>query len=344
MFDKSNTWPMTLIKTYSVNVIKSMNLISKRYIHYRQKDGYTKNIGSILEYMVSITSNGIVNKEAIVVYGTAGSGKGKLLDHYKTIDPKVNQYINLNLDNHIYNSNSYKSQVHSHNITILKQIISDLKKKHNALGIKYTLCGRIWTEKLDVLNKILSDNLNGNALSLQDITTLRYFITYLLHFEKPFYDLFMTSTIALYYAHRNTSELINETMLNLALYFGNGIIFETTGKNLASMSNTLKKISDKGYNIVFLYPFVSDIEILHKRVLSRGIVEGRFLSFDNFATTHQRSIDNYNTYIRQYLQINVPNTKRIIIADNSTSILKSLYDYPTHDIQSAEIMQLPILR
>lgn len=338
-------WLTTLIKTYSVNAIRSMNLISKRCAHYQQRDGYSKNIGSILEYMVSVTSNGIVNKEAIIVYGTAGSGKGKMLDHYKTIDPKVSQYINLNLDNHIYNSNSYKSQVHSHNITILKQIISDLKKKHGALEIKYTLCGRTWIEKLEVLDNILSNNLNGNHLiTLPDITMLRYFITYLLHFEKPLYDLFMTSTIALYYAHRNTSELINETMLNLALYFGNGIIFETTGKNLVSMSNTLKKISDKGYNIVFLYPFVSDIEILHKRVLSRGIVEGRFLSFDNFAATHQRSIDNYNTYICQYLQTNAINTKRIIIADNSTPILKPLYDSSIHHNLNTKAISLPILQ
>lgn len=321
------------IKKYlAKNIISNSANHNKKLNHYLQKGGYTDNIDSILEYMRTITTNGIVNKEAVILYGTSGSGKGKILNYYKTIDPNVSRYINLNLDDHVYNSDSYKLQIQNNNITTLKQIIVDLKKKHGVTEIKYTFKGRNWTEKLDILDQILSKNLGGVQLTSNEVMIVRYFLIYLLNFEKLLYDRFMTSTNALYFANRNISELINETLLNLALYFGNGIIFETTGGNYATLSATLQKIIAKGYNIVLLYPFVSDIEILHRRVLERGIIEGRFLTFDKLATIHAQSIGNYNTYIKQFLQTNIKNIKRIIIGDNSSPVLRILYDCPTNNI------------
>jgi len=113
----------------------------------------------------------------------------------------------------------------------------------------------------------------------------------------------------------------------IATYTNHNVFFETASGRIDYINNLIKTIYYKNYNIVFIYPYTDNIDLLVDRNYSRALNEGRILTQDYIKfkkeecyTAYQSNViaDNEKSMINKH--------KTIMILRYDTNLEKDLYD------------------
>jgi len=106
---------------------------------------------------------------------------------------------------------------------------------------------------------------------------------------------------------KNTTSMYNDLkkhvdplkimMIHIASYFGLNIFFEIIGNTSTYISTII--VNDfcrwEMYTPIVVFPYISDIELHKKRIIMRGLTEGRFMSISSLYETRQNTSSAFDS-------------------------------------------------
>lgn len=207
------------------------------------------NIDSLFEFIIKKTGSSFdiktKNRYFVILYGVPGSGK--------TIARKISYHkIKQLYEEEPTIENMEKTFVD----TSIDDIIYELKFNDDDSDIQKKL--------IDNKSSIL-----GSTEAKQtdiDVNILKNLI-------DTSYDI--------YIKHKTEGNILSELLFYISAYFSKNIFMEISSPNIDYLLNIINGFC-KFYNYIpiFIYPYINNQNILRKRTLDRGLIEGRFISME----------------------------------------------------------------
>ena len=76
-------------------------------------------------------------------------------------------------------------------------------------------------------------------------------------------------------------DALSESLMYMAAFLGKNVFMEIATADLSYIYKIWSSFKYYGYIPIIIYPFVNDVNILHKRVINRGLNIGRFIACNN---------------------------------------------------------------
>jgi len=188
------------------------------------------------------------NKYFVILYGPPASGKTlarKLSAHI------IKKYYEENLEEkYIYSTFidtnvdklTYDKIIKDENITVIEKLKKTVKEYFDE-------------------NKIVLNNDNN-------VDILRGHIPEIV--KRTIYPIYV----------KNRADSLSELMIFIASFLNKNIFFEIATADINYVNNLLYLLKWYGYIPIIVYPYTSNVNLLYKRSINRGITEGRFLPCD----------------------------------------------------------------
>ena len=85
----------------------------------------------------------------------------------------------------------------------------------------------------------------------------------------------------------------------IATYTNHNVFFEIASPSIEYINKLIQTIYWNKYNIVFIYPYTDNIDLLIERSYTRGLLEGRFINGEFIKTRATACFNSYNTLVKK---------------------------------------------
>lgn len=249
------------------------------------------DVNSLTSYLTHIVSNDTaegkaeiktVGKYFIVLYGPPASGKS------------VARHVAYSILRNVFKENI--SEIEK---TFIDTNVDELTEKiitNTGKSVKDTLIDNFrgllnsdyleLQKELDQQSRMTLDekiNKENTIKAIEDFKTNKNITPNLTNHLLNNLDKYAKTTHDIYYSHR--ADYLSSLLFYFSVFMGKNIFMEMSSdsvdyaeKVLTDLNYSFTNISDK-YTPIVIYPFVSNTIILRDRAISRGCIDGRFISY-----------------------------------------------------------------
>jgi predicted ABC-type ATPase len=192
---------------------------------------------------------------------------------------------------------------------VWERVKAKLQNKHSVQPTFAVLYGPPGSGKSTILNKIYEQEktyrLRRDETVHVDVDTIvTSFPSY-----APELEAASTTTLkdGVYAKYRQLADVFSQRLLDTSLFHRHSVAWETMGRTVDWTMEELNRIRRLGYHMMVIYPFISSVELLKKRVAERKTQHGA----SNIEEIWKRSKSNFAKIL--------PFLDQIVIFDNSSS-------------------------